>query len=68
MVKTLAIQLLWNADGLYGGFIVMVAGSVSNDLLLLMHVNGLALPRSATRPLSFVARLVRLAIVVLWLR
>jgi hypothetical protein len=61
MVKTLAIQLLWNADGLY-------SGAVSNDLLLLMHVNGLALPRSATRPLSFVARLVRLAIVVLWLR
>jgi hypothetical protein len=48
---------------------IILDGSVSNDLLLLlMHVSGLALPRNATRPLSFVARFVRLVIVVLWPR
>jgi hypothetical protein len=58
MIKRLAIQLLWNADGLYGGFVVIIilVGAVSIDLLLLlMHASGLALPRNATRPISFVA-------------
>jgi hypothetical protein len=37
-----------------GGFVVIItlSGAVSIDLLLLMHVSGLALPRNATRPLS----------------
>jgi hypothetical protein len=71
MIKTLAIQLLWHADGLSGGFVVIIIlpGAVSIDLLgLSMQVSGLALPRNATRPLSFVARLVQLVIVDLRLR
>jgi hypothetical protein len=67
MIKTLAIQLLWNDDGLHGEFVIIIilVDAVSIKLLvLLMHVSDLALLRNATRPLSFVARFVRLVIVV----